>query len=69
MKEEKDLAEATVGEEAAMAAVGADMGEGEEEAMVVVEVDTAEGTIGAVGIVAMNEIVAQSLSKRVKKSK
>jgi hypothetical protein len=72
MKEEIDLAEATEGEEAAMAVAEEDMGEVEEgEEAMVVEVDTAaeEDTIGAVGIAAMNEIVAQFPSKKAKRSK
>jgi hypothetical protein len=73
MKEEIDLAEATVGEEVAMAAAAEeDMAEVEEgEEAMVVEVDTAaeEDTIGAVGIAAMNEIVAQFPSKKAKRSK
>jgi hypothetical protein len=71
MKEEIDLAEATVGEEAAMAAAEADMGEVEGEEAMVVEVDTAaaEDTIGEEGIAAMKEIVAQFPSKRAKRSK
>jgi len=70
VKEEIDLDEATVGEEAAMAAVVVvDMGEVEEaEEAMVVEEDTVEDMIGAaVGIGAMNEIVAQFQSKRAKR--
>jgi hypothetical protein len=70
MKEEKGPAEATVGEEEAMAAeaVEADTGEVEEEATVAAE-DMVADTEAAEEKEALNETAAQYPSKKAKRSK
>jgi hypothetical protein len=72
MKEEKDLVEATVGEEEAMAAAAVEevMGEVEVEAeAMVAEEDTAVDTGEAVEKEVLNEIAVQCPSKKARKSK